>query len=452
MGASREAAAAHVAEHLLLPNLLTDSQVGRVTREVGVVAHDPVVVAHLDQAAEATGAAAVNHGPLGDRPDGRPAWRGVVDPVVSAGHLEDGVAASVGVGRADPRVLERRREELPLDRRAVGSVVACPAILAFEVEHLEFAARPSPIATREDPTRADVVLPAVAGLAIESLIEDVELVTGPRAAGEVELPGEDGGEGARQRRLLAKRVDRLVQAAVDRARQAHDVGHQLVLVVDRLVLAVRGSREVNALVRTDPIVELQQTPALVDDEAIGLPRLGLVEVEQRQQLARDGVDRTDPDTVTPQRRGQRLAARELASDHLVDRFGSRRVGETLSQRQLGRQRVTRRRDDDVRWHGHGRGHGRGDRLVGARRLPHRHGRLLERLGLFEDDGGTTVPRIVARTETKQHGERQTEEGEDHSGRNRSATGRPRIQAHEQLQGFLDPAIQLAPTNALRTRR
>ncbi|HZM33662.1 MAG TPA: selenocysteine-specific translation elongation factor, partial [Burkholderiales bacterium] len=114
---------ADVADHLLLADLLPHAHSAREAGEVAVVGDVAVGVADLDQVAEATRPAAVDHRPVGHRPDRGPLGRCVVDAVVRAPDAQDRVQARVREGGRDPAVAHRGHQEVPLHGAPVGPVV-----------------------------------------------------------------------------------------------------------------------------------------------------------------------------------------------------------------------------------------------------------------------------------------------------------------------------------------
>jgi hypothetical protein len=120
--------------------------------------------------------------------------------------------------------------------------------------------RRAAVLRRQDPAGPQVALLAVLVDEVEALVEDPELVARADGAGEVDVPGEDVGEVARELGALAEGLHRVVQAGRDDARDARLARLELELVAADHV-AVAFQRDGEALHRRRAVAELDHAPS-----------------------------------------------------------------------------------------------------------------------------------------------------------------------------------------------
>jgi hypothetical protein len=190
--------------------------------------------------------------------------------------------------RADARVVERRLQELPLDRSSVRPVVGAAARAGLEVDRVEVVVARA-VAGGEDLAGAGVGLAPLLVDREEPLVEDRELVAAMGAAGEVHVPGEDLGEVGGELRPLAELLDGRREAARHDAGQAHLAPHER-----RLVARRREGRalalDLPALARRALVHEALDLAGGREHEAEAVARLRVAEVEHGTHLAHDDED------------------------------------------------------------------------------------------------------------------------------------------------------------------
>ena len=228
----------------------------------------------------------------------------------------------VRVGRADALVVEGRLQELALHRLSIGAVVGALTLDGLEVHRPVVVGRRG-VARRQDLPGPHVGLAARGVAGVEPLVEDRELVAAPRAAAEVDVPGEDLGEVLGQLAALAELLDRGVEAGGHEARDAHAAAQDLRVVLRRdevvalahqLVVLRDGALVAEAL---DVAVRREHEPVVVAG-------LRVAEVDHRGHLPRDHVDAVGGDPADLQRLGEGLAAPEGSRHHAMRAAALRR--------------------------------------------------------------------------------------------------------------------------------
>src|SRR5512133_1927138 len=186
--------------------------------EMAVERLEAVAVAELDGVAAVAEPAGALHRAVPDRPDRRAGGGAVVDGRVLLDEPLERVAAAPEAG-GDLRVLERRAEEA-----ALGALSVLVEVARLPVGG-RVAEEPLP------PGRRAVVLggehlaePDEAVVGEDLLDHDAHPVAVADVLVEVHVPGEDVGGEDGEAGVLVGGLDRLVEAAVDRHRDAGDLG------------------------------------------------------------------------------------------------------------------------------------------------------------------------------------------------------------------------------------